>query len=259
MIRYFSCRGKVGRLFLCQFSLAYASQSVLSWCLPIHGMSWSLMKVILMSRNCESILQIWAMSHVSVFLNHTKSHSMWWDQWEDCCLSFLWLPLSALVCIRTWCWYILVENGGRSSGVSPWRSLLSSLCLHIGVPCLRAAPSTCWCWLFCLPLPVSLGHSSWDTLPKSTGSTQLPTGQGPGIFEELLTRQPRFQTPYREDYNLNPSLISRMELKHSPLIQKMKKVVHTPVDWGTQRSSLPALAQMRMENLPFHSLALSLP
>jgi len=34
------------------------------------------MKVILMSRNCDLILQIWAMSHIFMFINHTKSTFM---------------------------------------------------------------------------------------------------------------------------------------------------------------------------------------
>lgn len=34
------------------------------------------MKVILMSRNCDSILQTWAMSHIFIFINHTKSTFM---------------------------------------------------------------------------------------------------------------------------------------------------------------------------------------
>lgn len=107
-------------------------------------------------------------------------------QWKDWYLSFLWLPLSALVCVRIW-----GEMEITALVQSPSLTVITLsplICTH-GWQLFRPFVGTCFsASSFILPLPRSSGHRGWDTLPKSTASTQPPAGQGPAIFEGLWAR-----------------------------------------------------------------------
>lgn len=140
-------------------------------------------KVILMSRNCDSILHFSAMSYVFIFLNHTKStfppYAMRSVRRLVIChlCSFLSLPWS------------VSEYGGKwrqELWFSPCLSLLSTLgllmCAHDWELLPTFVGASCFAYFFILPLLMSSGHRG------GTASPQPPTGQWPALFEGLCIR-----------------------------------------------------------------------
>lgn len=128
---------------------------------------------------------------------------MQWGQWKDLCLSLLWLPLSALVCVRIWgktevrvLWF-----GPHQSLLSPLSPLVCArgweLLARLLVLAALPGPSS---FLSLVPRPQRPRHSSQE----QSIHILICWPRTCHFWRALCKRQPRIQIPYTEVYHFYP-------------------------------------------------------